>query len=257
VINFLDTTIHGYAVGDLRRLGQIRPDPEPPNLRGCAVPECLSIFAVLDLLGFLMRGDFDDETGLDLDRLIEIQIRNDRLPANDKKILDKIGEMVRRLSSSNLEYMLVKWLSAQSKAYDKLNRKLIIGLFRHGGAHQFIPKAAGIAKLGETKPLIEFRKSKDGFPLPVLNEDRFREDVLAALERIRRIMKEHDDDQLMAICGETVEELAKRMSKRLAVRHWLDRAALREILGEEKEKEKELLEQALPIQWASSILPTT
>jgi hypothetical protein len=229
VLDFLETTVFGYAVGDIRRLGQVRPDPVPPNLRGCTVPECLSIFAVLDLLGFLMRGDFDDETKLDLDRLIANQVKNAPPPQSDIKILKRIADKARK-SSDNLKYMFDKWLCQQSQAYDELHRDLIIKLFRNGGAHQFIPKAAGIAKWGRPEPLIKFRKAPDGFPLPVLNQDLFREDVLAILERIRRTIKNKDDNELMIICGEAVEVLATRMSKRLIVRHWLDRDMLRSIL---------------------------
>jgi|GEM_PF-3594065 len=251
VVSFLETNVFGYAVGDIRRLGQIRPDPIPPNLRGCTVPECLSIFAVLDLLGFLMRGDFDDETKLDLDRLIADQMRNVPPAQDDNRRLKRISDKARN-SSENLKYVFDKWLYGQSNAYDELNTDLIIKLFRNGGAHQFIPKAAGIAKWGRPEPLIKF-EARDGFPLPILNQDRFREDVLAILDRIRRTVKNKDDNELMTICGETVEVLATRMSKRLIVRHWLDRDMLRSILMTHK---PEVL-QANISQDVRPVLPTS
>ena len=153
VVSFLQRTIRDYAIGDLERLGKIRPDPEPPNLRGCTVPECLTIFAVLDLLGFLMRSDFDDEKKLDVDRLIADQINCIEPTPADNKILDRIeNKGVRGKTSRNLEYMLRTWLSTQREGYDELAIDLIVKLFRHGGAHQFLPKAAGIAKWGRKHP---------------------------------------------------------------------------------------------------------
>jgi hypothetical protein len=229
VVSFLEKTISGYAIGDIRRLGEIRPDANKPNLRGCAVPECLAIFAVLDLIGFLMRGDFDDEAELDIETLISDQIDYAEPSPTDYNILKKIRREAQK-TADNLKYIFENWLWDQSKDYDELARDLLINLFRHGGSHQFLPKASGIAKWGKTRPLIEFQKAKDGFPLPILNEDRFREDVIIALERIIQIMKHWDNESLMVICQNTVEQMATRMSKRLSIRHWLDRDMLRSTL---------------------------
>ena len=232
VVSFLETTVFGYAVGDIRRLGQVRPDPIPPNLRGCTVPECLSIFAVLDLLGFLMRGDFDDEKELDLDRLIADQMKYAPPPASDNKILKRISEKACK-SSDNLKYMLKKWLSEQSKDYDELNRHLIIKLFRNGGAHQFIPKAAGIAKWGLDHPLIEFWKADDGFPKPILNEDLFRQDFLETVDHIALVLK-NKDEQTEENLRRHRGGIGKENEHTFGHRHWLDRDMLRTILGSRK-----------------------
>ncbi len=251
VVSFLDTNVFGYAVGDIRRLGQIRPDPVPPNLRGCAVPECLSIFAVLDLLGFLMRKDFTDEQSLDIDRLIECQLTSTPAP-NEWEIL---GRIKATKTSDNLKYILEKWVSKESEDYDELTIELIIKLFRHGGAHQFLPKAAGIAKWGRNEPLVKFTHAEDGFPTPILHEDRFRDDCLAALERIVRIIKDKDQRELKTVCDDTIEELVVRMSKRLAIRHWLDRDMLKKIL---LSKRPDLLDNhRSPTPWGTQTLPTT
>jgi len=233
VIIFLDTAIRGYVVGDLKRLAEIRPDPQPPNLRGCTVPESLAVFAVLDLMGFLMRKDFDDEKELDMDRLIQDQVTCTKPGPKDAVILKRIDEKARK-TSDNVEYILANWLTCESNDYDELARELIIKLFRHGGAHQFLPKAAGIAKWGKERPLVEFRKAEDGFPLPILNEDRFREDSLATLGRIVRILENEDEEELRTVCGDSIEELATRMSNRLTIRHWLDRDMLKKILRSKK-----------------------
>lgn len=252
VIDFLETVIHGYAVGDLGRLGEIRPDPKPPNLRGCAIPECLAIFAVLDLLGFLMRKDFTDDQSLDIDRLIECQLTCAPAP-NEEKILRRIENSARN-TFDNLKYMLEKWVSRESEDYDELTIELIIKLFRHGGAHQFLPKAARIAKWGRKEPLIKFTHAGDGFPTPILHEDRFRDDSLTALERMVRIVKDKDQHELKTVCDDTIEELAVRMSKRLAVRHWLDRDLLKKIL---LSKRPDLLDcHRSPTPWGTPTLPT-
>ncbi len=234
VIEFLDQRIHDYVVGDLTRLAGIRPDHGPRNLRGCTIPEALTVFAVLDLLGFLMRKDFDDEKELDVDRLIEEQATCAECATRDADLLTKIRVKFRDNTSDNLEFMLKNWLCQESNAYDELARELIIKLFRHGGAHQFLPKAAGIAKWGLDRPLIELWKADDGFPKPILNEDLFRKDFLATVDRITLVLKNNDDQELKKICGDTVEKLAKRMSTRLAILHWLDRNQLMRILRPRK-----------------------
>ncbi len=252
VISFLDRTICDYAIKDLQRLGEIRPDPEPPNLRACTVPECLAIFAVLDLMGFLMRKDFDDEEGLELNRLIEEQDMLITPAPDDLKILKSIGEKAKK-TSDNLRYMLVNWFSKRYEGYDEWAMDMIITLFRHGGAHQFLPKAAGIAKWGPRKPLIVFERVS-GFPRPVLNEDRFREDSIATLQRIVHVVKTKDEEELKSVCGDTVEELAIRMSNRLAARHWLDRDVLKKIL---RSSRPDLLVSHGPQSpWATSTLPS-
>ena len=119
VFSFFEDVVEKYVVGDLETLAEIRPEPWPPNRRGCTVPESLAVFAVLDLMGFLMRKDFDDEKQLDIDRLIKEQANCTEPKPDEPAILKRIGEQATR-TGDNLEYMLEKWLGRESTGYDKL-----------------------------------------------------------------------------------------------------------------------------------------
>jgi hypothetical protein len=146
VIQYFDTEIEQYVLQDLNRLSQIRPDPNT-GLRGCTVPQAMLIFAVLDLLGYLVNED----------------------PKASKKNTSKNYSAI---FSSNLGLFPIQY----EQDIDK-----IVKLFRHGLMHQFFPKASGIAKVIGDKPLI-FPGSKN----LCLNVDRLSADLVNAIRVLRQ-----------------------------------------------------------------------
>ena len=144
--------IKKYVLPDLRRLrNDIRPDSR--GLQGCTVPTAMFAFAVLDLVGFLMRPA-------------------PALPEECKK---------------NIKFSLSSDADILPNEYQD-NTELLLTLFRHGIMHQVLPKAAGIMKLpvGIELPLI-FCKSKED--IPILNADKLVDDLVKCLaileERVR------------------------------------------------------------------------
>ncbi|MEW6529337.1 MAG: hypothetical protein AB1473_00775 [Thermodesulfobacteriota bacterium] len=235
VLGFLDTEIQGFVVGDLARLGTLSPAGSKPFTCQCTVPESLAAFAALELMGFLMRSDFNEERNLDMPALIKLQAACGEATGADADALGTLGGRTRiDDTSGNIEYMVEKWLNLESGSqYDKFTIQVLISLFRHGGAHRYFPKAAAIRRGGSAFPVLDFEK-ESGFSVPILNEDRLREDYLAANKRITAIIRNNDEEQLRSITGETVGVLVGRMSARLDVLLYLDRRKLKNILAEFK-----------------------
>lgn len=146
VTQFFDTEIKLYVLQDLDRLSQIRPD-KITGLRGCTIPQAMLIFAVLDLLGYLVNED----------------------PKASKKNTYK---NYRAIFSSNLLLFPAQYEQDSDK---------IVKIFRHGIMHQFFPKASGIAKVTVDKPLI-FPVGEN----LCLNVDRFSGDIVNAISILRQ-----------------------------------------------------------------------
>ena len=101
------------------------------------------VFAILDLLGYLIDEDLEHQ-----------KLRHPRI-------------MTHNLSRQNTDV---------SCAVRKRRRAKIVKLFRHGIMHQFFPKASAVAKMGESScPLILSQGT------PCLNVDRLSEDVVNAV----------------------------------------------------------------------------
>lgn len=54
VLRFFDTEIKNYFLGDLEVLSSIIPE-QPHGLKSCAVPQAMMIFAMMDLLAYLLN----------------------------------------------------------------------------------------------------------------------------------------------------------------------------------------------------------
>ncbi len=253
VLEFLENEIQGFVVGDLTRLSRLAPSGTEPFTRLCTIPESMAVFLVMELMGFLMRADFNEEQLLDMPRLLAAQTACGEATGADAAALDVLGSRTRvDDTSGNIRYMMEDWLNLESGGqYDGLTIRLLISFFRHGSAHRFFPKAAGISKIGASQPVLVIRQLS-GFPVPLLNEDRLREDYLGANRRITSIVSNMDDAQLQQITGELVSSLVLRMNSRLDALLYLDRRKLKNILRAEGRTD------LLPNQISStSVVPVT
>jgi hypothetical protein len=232
VSNFFTNEVTQYMRGDLNRLALIQDDP------ACTVPESLAVFAVLDLFGFLMRRDDQAEFCLNTPLLIQQQEKGNHW---DEAIGNQISRIksVRDSTRINIEYMIYNWMEAVAPGdySNGLNSAFLVTLFRNGGAHQFLPKAAGISKMDADQELITIIKVDKGFPLPILNQNRFRNDMLKALNRIQEVIQTENDRELEQITqdNDRVQDLVNRMNTRLDVMLLLDRKDLLQSLNQNGE----------------------
>lgn len=121
VLKFFNTEIEQYVIGDLKCLSKIRPDEET-GLRGCTVPQAMLIFAVLDMLGYLVNEDPKASKKATLKNYkVIFSTKNGFFPANYEKETDKI-----------------------------------VKLFRHGIMHQAFAKASGVAKVAQACTLVYY-----------------------------------------------------------------------------------------------------
>lgn len=167
---FFDSEVSMYILGDIDRLtNEIRPDRNT-GLCGCTVPLAMTLFAVIDLFGYLTRdGAYPKKT-------------------------DTCG---------NFKYLMSEKANFFPKIYNE-NYKKIVKLFRHGLIHQFFPKASAIAKAGLDVPLIFETQA-----ITTLNVDILSKDVKAALEKIRNsIVVNHDSNLAERMCNR-LDRLAK------------------------------------------------
>ena len=148
VSGFFSWDVDQMILPDLHRLRNgIRPDS--CGLAGCTVPTAMFAFAVIDLIGYLIRPD---------------------------------PEAKRDETLKNITFALSGQAGLFPAGYEKRSKALVL-LFRHGMMHQVFPKAAGLAKLpcGEARPVVFF--SEGG--TPNLNVDRLVDDLLAALSTLK------------------------------------------------------------------------
>jgi hypothetical protein len=224
VKGFFENEVTKFLLADLDRLGKIQDHP------ACTIPESLAIFSFVDLLGFLMRPQFDDENKIDLVNALDLQHRGKELDPTDAAVIKKL-ESRARATQDNLNYMCSTWLVLIRQDYgDPLNMALLRILFRHGGAHQFFPKIGSIGKNGEEQALIEIRAKIGNYPLTHLNQNKFREDFVACLSMMIGIIVQKDDKEMAKITGESIEKVIQRMNARLDARLYLDREQLLQIL---------------------------
>ena len=177
VLQFLNDELDRQAIGDLTRLSEIRPDKET-SLRGCTIPQAMLIFAILDLLGYLVNED-----------------------PNASK------------SATLTNYRVI--FSAEHGLFPEeyeMEADRIVKLFRHGIMHQFFPKASAVAKVSKGAPLIGLSGN-----IPCMNVDRLSEDFLIAFRKLRRRIEsggcdnlaERINGRLDVLCKEDYEELRK------------------------------------------------
>lgn len=156
--SFLIHNVNEYILPDLKRLREeIRPDfSDPKALRGCTVPTAMFAFAILDLVGFLIR------------------------PEPDAK---------REETTKNITFILSSTSGLFPDEYQS-STSLLIKLFRHGLMHQVFPKASGIAKIpNHIKLSLIFYQPKG---LPNLNVDKLVDDLIIALATLDKCVRTDD-----------------------------------------------------------------
>ena len=177
VLNYFDTELEKYVIGDLLRLSQIRPEGKD-GLQGCTVPQAMLIFATLDLLGYLINKD-------------------------PKACKLRTYDNYKAIFSSTLYLFPLE--------YDK-KKNNIVKIFRHGLIHQVFPKASAIAKHSIARPLIS--ELPDG--RPCLNVDRFCLDFINATRKLRACIKSGDHDELAEQMNDRLDQLAQEDYDELA-----------------------------------------
>ena len=111
---FLDTVVKGYMVGDLERMLEI--EIRTGQYRNCNFPIALYTFACTDYLGYLISKKKYSRTGRDTGPRIKAYI--DRTFTRQHK-----------------------------KELDESNWSGFVNVFRHGLAHEFFPKMAGVSRV--------------------------------------------------------------------------------------------------------------
>jgi len=145
VLSFFDVEIEQFILGDLEILSYIRPHPKT-QLGGCAVPQAMLIFSVLDLLGFLV---------------------------------DDSPNACKSKTTKNLQVIFSSELGLFPKTY-QAETDVLVKLFRHGVMHQFFSKASGIGKYG-----LLHRCILSSGHTPTLNIDKFTDDFTNAVRTLR------------------------------------------------------------------------
>ena len=194
---FLTHDIARFVVPDLQRLRhEIRPDPN--GLRGCTVATTMFAFAILDLLGFLMRPVPDPKRE-------ETTKKSHVTGSANAKQRSRLCRM-RKKTKKNIRFTLSGDAGLFPNEYGA-NCEILIELFRHDLTHQVFPKAAGIAKASPcTQPSSSSSSSSPSgsaagiakmvppaqVPLvfyepggtPILNAGKLVDDLLTALEEL-------------------------------------------------------------------------
>ena len=154
VVEFFRAEIGTFVMRDLASLRVVKSLPMNSDTIGwCAAPLAQTLFAVLDLLGYLVR------------------------PEEGAKKTDTLKNINAVLSDSalfSIEY--------------RNHADVLVKQYRHGLIHQFFPKAAGIARLGEDGPLFVAG--------PCLNVDRLEKDSIVAIQKLASLIRSHAYESL-------------------------------------------------------------
>ncbi len=177
VQKYLDT-ISKYLVPEIKGLAS--KTPKADGSEGYAVPLALTLFALIDVLGFLLRKK--DAEG-------------------NKPKPQKTRENFRVLLAGSNYFPEIY---SEGKTWC-----VLLKIFRHGISHTLFPKVSGIAKLGE-KQLITEDSSGCKF---ILNVDRLTKDCLEAFEKIKLMVEEGDDEELINRIDERLTQLYDEDSK--------------------------------------------
>lgn len=223
---FFENEVTTFLIADLERMGKIQDHPAG------TIPESQAVFSFLDLLGFLMRFDFDDEEGLNWPGMLSGQQDGKPIDRTEQDVVDKISAAATR-TGKNISYMASTWLAQVAQEYkEPLNLALLQILFRHGGVHQFFPKVGSIGKDDRKIPVLKVSVTAGKYPVTHLNQNNLREDFLESLKLIKQIIIEKKESDMQAITGESLEKMILRINARLDARLYLDRQQLLEVLTE-------------------------
>ena len=150
---FLDTVVKGYMVGDLRRMLEI--EICPGQFRNCNFPIALYTFACTDYLGYLISEKKLGRSGRDTGPRIKAYI-DGTFTEQHKKELDE------------------SWSG-------------FVNVFRHGLAHEFFPKMAGVSRV--KGKLLTWSK-QDGYW--VLDADCWAKAFIESVSTLESLMEEDD-----------------------------------------------------------------
>lgn len=169
VVEFFRTAIGTYVVRDLESLRIVKTLPQNRDTIGwCAVPLAQTLFAVLDVLGYLTRPEPN---------------------ASKNETMKNIMALVSDSSLFPADYAD--------------HSKVLVTQFRHGVIHQFFPKAAGIGRFDESKPLlIDYPGGTS------LNVDRLEKDTLIAIQRLKCRVSLPESDALCVQMSNRLDQLA-------------------------------------------------
>ena len=206
VAGFFNSDIKTFVLPDLKRLREeVRPDG---GKAGCTIPTAMMAFALLDLLGFLMRDG----------PITAPEVQNGR---------------------ANIGYALSRGAGLFPPEYEK-NTALLIELFRHGLVHQVFPRSAAISKASPACWLITITPDTR---LPVLNVDRLTDDLMTALEKLEERLRSKAGDVVASRMNAKILFLHKESAKALKK---CDRKAI--VRRCETEKPTQIVEEKTPTQ---------
>jgi hypothetical protein len=158
-----------YIVPDLRVLRKIRPQGHK-GVEACTIPTAMFASSILDLLGFLIRPPRANKNHTEENICFACSPKAGLLPAE----------------------------------YDGVSKALVC-MFRHGLMHQIFVKASGVSKPMETRPLIFYLDR----PSPILNVDRFVDDLLEAVQKFRSLACPNQGNVLAKQVNDRLHQLQK------------------------------------------------
>lgn len=179
--DYFENNIKKYVITDLIVLQNI-PDKLSENIEVrdkinndalgyCTIPQAMTVFSCMDILGFLLRPDTSQD---DL-------------------------SLVKKQTSENIKYFLNQYYVRKGYIIEN-DIKPLTSLYRHGLMHQFFPKSVNIHKtpVRKTQPpfqVISYTVGKNGGSSRrhCLNVSDFTECFLSALNDIRQDFDSEDD----------------------------------------------------------------
>ncbi len=179
VQNYLDT-ISKYLIPEIKGLASKRQNAD--GYEGYAVPLALTLFALIDVLGFLLRKE--DANG-------------------NKPKPEETGK--------NFEALLAESNYFSETYSEGKTWSILLKIFRNGIVHTLFPKVSGIAKHG-AKQLITENPGDCKF---TLNVDRLTKDCLEAFEKIKLMVEEEADEELINRIAERLKQLYDEDSKKI------------------------------------------
>lgn len=171
VQNYLDT-ISKYLVPEIKGLANKRQNAD--GYEGYAVPLALTLFPLIDVLGFLLREK--DAKG------------------NNPKRRETVENFKALLADNNY----FPEMYSEEKTWC-----ILLKVFRHGISHTLFPKVSGIGKHGEQQLIIE----GSGDCKFILNVDRLTKECLEAFEKIKSVVEEGADEGLINCIDERITQL--------------------------------------------------
>lgn len=178
MVEFFRTEIGTYVMRDLASLRTVKALPQNRDTIGwCAVPLAQTLFAVLDVLGYLVR------------------------PERNAKKLETMKNLKALFDDASL-------FPIQYRTHaDKL-----VTQFRHGVIHQFFPKAAGIGRYGEDGQLIV--SFSHGISL---NVDRLEKDSIVAINELEMRIRLPENEDLCDQMSDRIDLLAAEDWKQFSI----------------------------------------